>query len=115
MSRTTFACAIRTAVGVAVAIAALSVAASAQSKKLGPGPITSIRLTDRGIVLTVGTSGSSAVPLAGSVTVSATRGAAEWTRFDRKAAVAHGGGQLVQSGEIDGASIDEFFPDGEQR
>jgi hypothetical protein len=114
MSHATFARAARAAVGVAVAIAALSIAASAQSKKLGPGPISGMRLTDQGIVFTVGT-GSSAVPLSGSVTVSATRGAAEWTRFDRRATVSRSGTQLVQPGTIDGVSIEEYFPDGAQR
>jgi hypothetical protein len=115
MSNTAFAHALRVAVGTVIALAALSVAASAQSKKLGPGPFTSARVTDKGLLLTVGTGDSSAVPLSGSVTVSATRGAAEWTRFDRRASVKRGGSQLVQSGTIDGASIDEYFPDGAQR
>lgn len=100
----------------AVAFAAiLAEPARAQSSRLGPGPFSTMRLNENGIVFTVDSSAPSAVPFTGTVSVGATRGAVEWTPFDQRASVGENGMQLTQRGAVGGIPIDAYFPEGEQR
>ncbi len=97
------------------AILACAEPARAQSTTLGPGPFSTMRLDDSGIVITVDSSAPSAVPFTGTVSVGATRGAVDWTPFDQRAVVGQNGMQLTQRGAVGGVPVDAYFPEGEQR
>lgn len=90
-----------------------AITASAQSPAPGPGPLTNVRITKKGLLFTVA-NGSGATPFTGDVQVSAADGAA-FTPFDGRAIVKRGGAQLLQRGRVGGKTVDEYFPDEENR
>lgn len=77
----------------------------------GPGPFANVRLTAKGLLLTLK---GSATPLSGEPRVEVSDGG-PWVPFDRRATIQSAGAQLLQRGSVAGVPVAGYFPQNQTR